>query len=224
MRERPEDIAWHTEAIADFENDGQPLILLKQSSESLIANATQIFIHTANTSNVFSRVCSALELLDLSINDARIYSGTDGATLDTFFVLKADGTPVDSDADTLHLIETAIVKALTAPSINTVQQRITRSLRSFLSPTEITFIEDEGRNLTIMEINSPDRPGLLARVGQILDSRNISIQAAKIQTLGERVEDVFFLTNHEGNRLGDATDYDHLRSELREALDKDIAA
>ncbi|MFL2491719.1 MAG: [protein-PII] uridylyltransferase [Luminiphilus sp.] len=224
LRERPEDIAWHTEAIADFDSNGTPLILLKQSSESLIANATQIFVHTANTSNVFSRVCSALELLDLSINDARIYSGTDGATLDTFFVLKADGTPVDSDPDTLHLIETAIFKALTATSISTAQQRITRTLRSFLSPTAITFIEDEGRNLTIMEISSPDRPGLLAQIGQILDRSNIAIQAAKIQTLGERVEDVFFLTNTKGNRLDDAATCELLRVELCEALDKDIAA
>ena len=224
LRERPEDIAWHTEAIADFDSNSAPLILLKQSSESLIANATQIFVHTANTSNVFSRVCSALELLDLSINDARIYSGTDGATLDTFFVLKADGTPVDSDPDTLHLIETAIFKALTATSISTAQQRITRTLRSFLSPTAITFIEDEGRNLTIMEISSPDRPGLLAQIGQILDRSNIAIQAAKIQTLGERVEDVFFLTNTKGNRLDDAATCELLRVELCEALDKDIAA
>jgi [protein-PII] uridylyltransferase len=224
LRERPEDIAWHTEAIADFDSNGTPLILLKQSSESLIANATQIFVHTANTSNVFSRVCSALELLDLSINDARIYSGADGATLDTFFVLKADGTPVDSDPDTLHLIETAIFKALTATSIGKTQQRITRTLRSFLSPTEITFIEDEGRNLTIMEISSPDRPGLLAQIGQILDRSNIAIQAAKIQTLGERVEDVFFLTNTNGNRLDDAATCELLRVELCEALDKDIAA
>tara|TARA_Y200000002_G_scaffold234998_2_gene194135 strand:- start:2529 stop:5138 length:2610 start_codon:yes stop_codon:yes gene_type:complete len=224
LRERPEDIAWHTEAIADFDSNGTPLILLKQSSESLIANATQIFVHTANTSNVFSRVCSALELLDLSINDARIYSGTDGATLYTFFVLKADGTPVDSDPDTLHLIEMAIFKALTATSLSTAQQRITRTLRSFLSPTAITFIEDEGRNLTIMEISSPDRPGLLAQIGQILDRSNIAIQAAKIQTLGERVEDVFFLTNTKGNRLDDAATCELLRVELCKALDKDIAA
>ena len=224
LRERPEDIAWHTEAIADFESGDAPLILLKQSSESLIANATQIFVHTANTSNVFSRVCAALELLDLSINDARIYSGTDGATLDTFFVLKADGSPVDSDPETLHLVETAIFKALTATSISTNQQRITRTLRSFLSPTEITFIEDEGRNLTIMEISSPDRPGLLAQIGQILDRSSIAIQAAKIQTLGERVEDVFFLTNSDGNRLNDDATCEDLRIELCEALDKDIAA
>ena len=224
LRERPEDIAWHTEAIADFDDDATPLILLKQSSESLIANATQIFVHTANTSNVFSRVCAALELLDLSINDARIYSGTDGATLDTFFVLKADGSPVDSDPDTLQRIETAIFKALTAASISTNRQRMTRTLRSFLSPTEITFIEDEGRNLTIMEISSPDKPGLLAQIGQILDRSDIAIQAAKIQTLGERVEDVFFLTNIEGNRLNDETTCEALRIELCNALDKDIAA
>ncbi len=138
--------------------------------------------------------------------------------------MKADGSPVDSDPDTLHLIETAIFSALTATSISTNQQRITRTLRSFLSPTEVTFIEDKGRNLTIMEVSSPDRPGLLAQIGQILDGSNIAIQAAKIQTLGERVEDVFFLTNTDGNRLDDEATCEHLRMALCEALDKDVAA
>ena len=75
-----------------------------------------------------------------------------------------------------------------------------------------------------MEISSPDRPGLLAQIGQILDRSDIAIQAAKIQTLGERVEDVFFLTNSDGNRLGDDATCEDLRIELCEALDKDIAA
>ena len=75
-----------------------------------------------------------------------------------------------------------------------------------------------------MEISSPDRPGLLAQIGQILDRSNIAIQAAKIQTLGERVEDVFFLTNLDGNRLNDDATCEDLRNELCAALDKDIAA
>jgi [protein-PII] uridylyltransferase len=65
---------------------------------------------------------------------------------------------------------------------------------------------------------------LLAQIGQILDRSNIAIQAAKIQTLGERVEDVFFLTNTKGNRLDDAATCELLRVELCKALDKDIAA
>jgi [protein-PII] uridylyltransferase len=75
-----------------------------------------------------------------------------------------------------------------------------------------------------MEVSSPDRPGLLAQIGQILDGSNIAIQAAKIQTLGERVEDVFFLTNTDGNRLDDEATCEHLRMALCEALDKDVAA
>ena len=111
-----------------------------------------------------------------------------------------------------------------SPSVTTGQQRITRSLRSFLSPTEITFVEDHSRNLTIMEISSPDRPGLLACIGQILSERDIVIQAAKIQTLGERVGDVFFLTTTEGQRLGDDQLCDALQADLCRALDKDNAA
>ena len=224
LRERPEDVAWHTEAIADFDGNSEPLVLIKQSSESLIANATQIFVHTHDTENVFSKVCSALELLDLSINDARIYSGTDGATLDTFFVLKADGSPIDSAPETLTLIERSIVEALSASSVSQGNQRMNRTLRSFLSPTEVTFIEDQNRNLTIMELSSPDRPGLLARVGQIMADNQISIQGAKIQTLGERVEDVFFLTTDQGNRLADDTICERLREQVCTALDRGLAA
>ena len=224
LRERPEDVAWHTEAIADFDDSGEPLVLIKQSSESLIANATQIFVNTQDTENVFPKVCSALELLDLSINDARIYSGTDGATLDTFFVLKADGSPVDSAPETLSMIERAIIAALTTSTLNQSNQRITRTLRSFLSPTEVTFIEDSNRNLTIMELSSPDRPGLLARVGQIMAENNISIQGAKIQTLGERVEDVFFLTTQQGDRLADDAVCERLREQVCTALDTGLAA
>ena len=224
LRERPEDVAWHTEAIADFDDSSEPLVLIKQSSESLIANATQIFVHTHDTENVFSKVCSALELLDLSINDARIYSGTDGATLDTFFVLKADGSPIDSAPETLNLIERSIVAALTASSVSQGNQRMNRTLRSFLSPTEVTFIEDQNRNLTIMELSSPDRPGLLARVGQIMADNQISIQGAKIQTLGARVEDVFFLTNEQGDRLADDAVCEQLREQVCRALDQGLAA
>jgi [protein-PII] uridylyltransferase len=122
------------------------------------------------------------------------------------------------------MIEDAIYKALSTAEVSKANQRITRSLRSFLSPTEITFVEDKARNLTIMELSSPDRPGLLARVGQTLDDNAVTIQAAKIQTLGERVEDVFFLTDQTGNRLNDDAICDVLKSALCKALDTDVAA
>ena len=48
----------------------------------------------------------------------------------------------------------------------------------------------------------------------------ISIQGAKIQTLGERVEDVFFLTTDQGDRLADDTICERLREQVCTALDQ----
>jgi [protein-PII] uridylyltransferase len=53
---------------------------------------------------------------------------------------------------------------------------------------------------------------------------NISIQGAKIQTLGERVEDVFFLTTQQGDRLADDAVCERLREQVCTALDTGLAA
>ena len=57
--------------------------------------------------------------------------------------------------------------------------------------------------MTILEVIAPDRPGLLARIGRIFLDFDLSLQNAKIATLGERVEDVFFVTDANNQPLSD---------------------
>jgi [protein-PII] uridylyltransferase len=52
-------------------------------------------------------------------------------------------------------------------------------------------------------VTAPDRPGLLARIGRIFLEFDLSLQNAKIATLGERVEDVFFVTDAANQPLSD---------------------
>ena len=224
LREQAEDIAWHTEAIADHGESDEPLTLVRQSSESPVANATQIFVHAKQIDNVFARVCSSLEVLDLSIHDARIYSGTDGATLDTFFVLRGDGSPIDGTAENFHQIANAINKSLASKKVAHSQQRIARTLRSFALPTDISFSMDDDRQLTIMELSAADRPGLLAQIALVISQHDVSIQAAKIQTLGERVEDIFFLNTGDSGALLDSELCDTLKTNLCTAIDEGLAA
>ena len=83
---------------------------------------------------------------------------------------------------------------------------------------------DEERELTIMELSAADRPGLLAQIALVISQHNVSIQAAKIQTLGERVEDIFFLTGIDsGTSLTDDL-CDTLKTNLCSAIDEGLAA
>jgi len=65
---------------------------------------------------------------------------------------------------------------------------------------------------------------LLAHIGSIFVDQGVGLQAAKIQTLGERVEDVFFITDRRGHMIEDQEALDRLATTLRETLDEEVAA
>jgi [protein-PII] uridylyltransferase len=226
LRERVEDIAWHTEAIAGHRNRDTPLILIRHNAESSVANTTQIFIHARSTAQLFSRICAALEQLDLSVHDARIYNANDGMSLDTFFVLDSSGQPITDDSARLAHIKEYLSEALgsDAGKIAIPARRTPRKMKSFSIPTETRIYVDEMKNVSVLEVSTPDRPGLLARLGKIFVSFNIELQAAKIQTLGERVEDVFFITDDRQQAITDAQLCNTLQRAICDELDEQAAA
>jgi [protein-PII] uridylyltransferase len=69
-----------------------------------------------------------------------------------------------------------------------------------------------------MELVAGDRPGLLCQVGRVLKDHGVAVQAAKIVTVGERAEDVFYVTDAAGSPLATA-DCARLKAELARALD-----
>ena len=65
---------------------------------------------------------------------------------------------------------------------------------------------------------SIDRPGLLVDISEVLRRNNIWIESAKIATIGERAEDVFYLRNENQDAIPLETKK-RLESELIESLD-----
>ena len=215
LREKAEDIAWHTEAIAGHLDPLRPLVLVRNSVESSVANTTQIFVYAHFNIEAFARTCSCLEQLNLSIHDARIYHGSDGMSLDTYYVLDHHGTAIE-DPERLKHIRSVLASRLAADddAVAIVPRLTPRRVRSFQLATETSLGVDEQRGVSVLEVVSLDRPGLLARIGEVFVDYGIVCQAAKIQTLGERVEDVFFITDTQQQPIRDET----LTREVQEAI------
>jgi [protein-PII] uridylyltransferase len=226
LREKVEDIVWHTLAIAQHRASDQPLVLIRESSEAMFDAATQIFVRTRFRAHLFAMLASAMEQLDLSVQDARLYNSGTGFILYTFYVLDASGKPIGDDHSRLDHIKRFLLDQLSKADIypEIMRKRTPRQMRLFSTPTTTSLFTDTNKNHTVLEVITPDRPGLLARIGRIFYEFGIQLQNAKIATLGERVEDVFFITDSQQRPIEDAELCEAIQRAIKKELDEKAAA
>lgn len=202
-------IAWHTEAIIAAQDVTPPLILIRQQTQH---GGTEVFIYTPRHDNLFVLTTSTLDQMGLTITDARIMTARDGHTLDTYIVLEEDGAPV-REAWRIQELEAALHEVLAHPERppQKVERRLPRQFKHFPIPVQVSFQPDPYNDRTVMEVISPDRPGLLSQIGKALQACDVRLQNAKIATLGARVEDIFFITDAADQPLQDTAQMERLR-------------
>lgn len=205
LRHTANDVAWHTEAILQHPDGNDPLVLIKETAQREFEGATQIFIYAPDQHDFFAVTVAAMSQLNLNIHDARIITSTSQFTLDTYIVLDTAGGSIGNDPARIQEIREGLIDALKNPDEYPaiIQRRVPRQLKHFAFPPEVTISNDAQRPVTVLEVIAPDRPGLLARIGRIFLDFDLSLQNAKIATLGERVEDVFFITDADNQPLSD---------------------
>jgi [protein-PII] uridylyltransferase len=223
LRHTAGEVAWHTGLLATRDpQDRGPLVAV--SPEPTRGGATAILVYTYRRRHSFARATAALDQVGLNIVDARITPTQDGASLDTYFVLEENGMTI-GDPERLAAIEATVRRFVSerdtpAP---TVTRRAPRQLRMFSTATLVAFSEDPHRRWTILELVAGDRPGLLSEIGKALWDEGVDLHGAKIMTVGERAEDVFYLTDDRSRPL-DAARQERLAETLTQALDRRIAA
>jgi len=215
LRHTPAELAWHLAAIATTAEDQLPLILVR----TLDGRGTTVFVYMRDRDHLFGLSTGVLAKLGLNILDARINTTADGYALDSFVVMEGDGSPIENP-HRFEEIGNALRKVLADPSISVVdvnRRRATR-LRHFNTPTTVSISQDELRNRTILELVTADQPGLLSLIGRVFHKRGILLDAAKIATIGERAEDVFYITDRQHQPITSEKAIDDLREVLARTL------
>lgn len=220
LRHTAGDVAWHTDAILQQPPGGDPLVLIKETTQRDFEGGTQIFIYAPDQHDFFAVTVAAMDQLNLNIHDARIITSSSQFTLDTYIVLDNDGGSIGHDPERVEQIRLGLTEALRNPDEypTIIQRRVTRQLKHFAFAPRVTIHNDAQRPVTVLELAAPDRPGLLARIGKIFLEFDLSLQNAKIATLGERVEDVFFITDAANQPLSDPQLCARLQDEIVQQL------
>lgn len=216
IRYSPDEIVWHTEKIFLTEDLSVPLILIRKRPKG---GGTEIFIHTENNSNLFTIITSLIEQMNLTVMDARIFTSQDNYTLDTFLVLEADGSQFN-DAVRIDELKEKLNHYILQPEATTpgITTHIPRAAKHFKFPTRVSFENNEIQNQTMMKVIAYDRPGLLSQLGAAMHACDVTLHKAKIATFGEKAEDIFYITDAEGNSIMDREQLKYLDKTIIEVL------
>lgn len=222
LRETSRNIARHTQEILEHSNKPLPLILLQPNTYRAHEGATEIFIYTEDSPNLFAATVAALDQLHLSVQDARIIATDDGRTLNTYTVLTEDNQPLSENPDYLQHIHDYLIEELDDPNdfSGIIERRVPRQLKLFPMRTTASISTDGQLQQTVLEVFTADRPGLLSRIGRIFARMGINVRKAKIANVGERVEDFFFLTDADRRPLTDPQICQQLKEAVCQELDQ----
>ena len=196
LRYTPEEIAWQTALLADrHPRDDAPLVAIRQLTDR---GGTAVFTYAPRLLRSFARTTAVLDQMGLNVVDARLITSANGFSLETYVVLEDNGAVI-ADSSRIREIERGLARALQqAQAPLTVTRRAPRQVRMFSTPTNVNFSLDTRNNRTILELIAADRPGLLSEVGKVFKAEGVDINGAKIMTVGERAEDVFYITDMDG--------------------------
>lgn len=219
IKESADEIAWHTRAILQHGNNPEPLVLMR-AHRQFAQDAVQLFIYTQDQPNLFATTVAVFDRMNLDVQDARIITATTAFSLDTYVVLDRFGTLL-TDPDRAKTVIEALVKALSQSDKypNLMQRRIPRQLRHFDIENTVDITLNAALQQNMVEIATLDHPGLLAKIGGLFMMQGLDIHSARIATLGERAEDIFFVTKKDNIPMSNS-EAKTFAAQLKSALDE----
>ncbi len=175
---------------------------------------------------IFHRLTGAITSCGLEILAAQIYTLADGWIIDRYTVRDpyfAGEPPLDRYQE----IRTAIVSALREKQFQPVFPRIwgvCPSSRLQLPQARVRVQIDNvsHSDFTLIEVFANDRPGLLYAISRELFKAGCSVWRAKIGTFLDQVVDVFYVTDHKGQKLVDSECIQRLRANLLQVVQPNL--
>ncbi|MCH2336648.1 MAG: [protein-PII] uridylyltransferase [Pseudomonadales bacterium] len=207
----------------DDEQSGPLILVLDIVGEVSAEGATEIFLYCRNRAHLFADSVVTLDHLGLHVVAASIATSASDFCFNSYIVLEDDGTPVRTSErkhEVLERLGDALVRE-TRPSISP-RRKVSQRLKQFVTRTDVLITNPSDSVDSILQIVSSDRQGLLSVIGSLFVDLDIVVHQARITTLGERVEDVFHISDIEGNRILDRARISQIVSSLEQTIDSEI--
>ena len=212
LRHDAQEIAWHTRSLHYRVDTPSPVVKARLAP---FGEGLQVMIYTPDREALFARICGYFERAGFSIAEAKVHTTRHGYALDTFVVM-GQGHGLHY-RDMISLIEAELAEEVQsqAPLGPPRGGRLSRRVRHFPISPSVDIRPDERGAFHVLQIVASDRPGLLYGVARTLARYRVNLHTARVNTLGDRAEDVFLMS---GSALGNPKSVLQLEQDLLREL------
>jgi [protein-PII] uridylyltransferase len=178
--------------------------LLAAGETALVGEGDRLTVVAPDRPGLFSRVTGVLALHGLGVLDAAVAS-FDGMALEVLKVESSFGPTINWDKVTVDL-GAALDGRLALQARLAERARVYgghRRTAPIQEPPRVICDNEASRGATVVEVHAPDSMGVLYRITRALADLDLDIVSAKVQTLGDRVVDAFYVRSRSGGKLED---------------------
>lgn len=191
--------------------------LLAAGERVVHGEGTILTVVAPDRPGLLRRVAGAVALHDLGVLAVDAVSSDEGWALERLTVEPPGDEPVRWERVTATV--DAVLDGRLALRARLAERARTHRPRSRVrsahqAPPEVRFDNDASRGATVVEVHATDAHGLLERVCRALGEMDLDVRSAKVQTLGDRVVDAFYVCGADGGKVVD----DRHQAEVRRAL------
>jgi [protein-PII] uridylyltransferase len=227
----PADIGAHVRMFrafldAHFENGDVALVPAIKWLAHPDRGHSEVWICTWDRNQLLAKIAGSLALAQLNILSADIYTRGDNLVLDIFRVCNTRFEAVADERDTAQ-VEKQLRQALGqedydfGPLLDRVMRRRGWHLSQELDfPTRITINNESHPVYTLVDIQTPDRLGLLYNLLRGFAEAGVSIALSRITTEKGAAIDSFYVTNFEGRQVRDPGAIERLQKGLQRAVER----
>jgi len=207
------DMAWHARVLWRRADSGAIIVRARLSPAG---EGIQVLVYTPDRPDIFVRICGFFARIRYTIVEAKIHTTRHGYALDSFQVMDLVNRGIPY-RDFLNFVEHELARDLdpAQPLQSVPRGRLSRHQRHHPYPASAQITPDPQGRGHILSITCADRGGLLFTVAEVLMRHGIEVYAAKIDTLGARVEDTFVIR---GSALDTADGVRRLEARVLEVL------
>ena len=169
-----------------------------------------------NRSGILKDIVQGLSLSQANILSSKIISLNNNNIIDVFWVCNSAQKALKEENEQLRLIQN-INASVEGREIENVTNLSYSKSKLEVTP-KITIDNQMSKNVTTYQILSSDRQGLLMDILNVFHENEVSIQSAKISTYGEKVFDIFQITDNKNKKIKNSKFIQSLELKLMKIL------